>query len=272
MFVIGISGYKGLLGSKFIGHDGAMPIKADVTNYDALAEAIDKIEPEAIVHCAAMTDVDQCERVPTKAHAVNVDGTLNIIKASRGVPVALISTDYVFDGNNGPYREEDERSALSVYGMTKLLAEDLMRPQDLICRTTVLYGPHSEKIDFVFWTRYELETGPIDVCYDQWGTPTYTDNLATMVRALVRAGYSGIWHTAGGAYMNRFQFARCIARVFGYDKGLIRPCTSVVLDQTAKRPRCGGLITSKFQEAFPSIPCMTPYQALIEMRENENRL
>jgi len=272
-FVIGITGHKGLLGSKFLEHDGAVPIEADVTKLAAVQHRVAEIEPDAIVHCAAWTDVDGCERAPMKAHKVNVDGTYNVIRASQGVPVALISTDYVFDGKVGPYQEEDIRSPLNVYGMTKLLAEDLMRPQDLICRTTVLYGQHPSKIDFVFWIRYELESGGCpSTPYDQWGTPTYAHNLAAMIRALVRAQYSGIWHTAGAAYMNRYRLARLVARVFGYDEHLIRPVTTAELGQSAQRPRRGGLLTAKFQEAFPSIPCMTPYEGLMEIRRNEDRL
>lgn len=273
MFVIGITGHKGLLGSKFLEHDGAVPIEADVTKLAAVQHAVAEIRPDAIIHCAAWTDVDGCERVPMKAHTINVDGTQNVIKASQGVPVALISTDYVFDGKQGPYREEDQRSPLNVYGMTKLLAEDLMRPQDLICRTTVLYGQHPEKIDFVFWVRYELAGGSwVNACWDQWGTPTYADNLAAMIRALVRARYSGIWHTAGSACVNRFQFAKMIARAFSLDSGQICPVASNELNQNAKRPRHGGLMVTKFQEAFPSIPCMTPLDGLTEMVRNEDRL
>lgn len=270
-FIIGITGHKGLLGSKFLEHDGAVPIKADITDYEELARAVDEVRPDAIVHCAAWTDVDGCERVPVKAHKINVDGTHNVIKASQGVPVALISTDYVFDGETGPYREEDTRSPLNVYGMTKLLAEDLMRPQDLICRTTVLYGYHPSKVDFVFWVRYELEGVPwMNVISTQFGTPTYADNLAAMVRALVRAGYAGVWHTAGAAYISRFQFARIIANVFGYDYHLVRPAFSI--KQDACRPLYGGLISLKFQKAFPSIPRMTPYEGLMEMKRSEDRL
>jgi len=170
-----------------------------------------------------------------KAHEINVDGTRNVIKASQGIPVVLISTDYVFDGKFGPYREEDPRSPLNVYGTTKLLAEDLMRPQDLICRTTILYGKHPSKVDFVFWVRHELEGDSwIEVTNGQWGTPTYAQNLAAMIRALVRAGYSGVWHVAGNAWMSRFWFARTIAHVFGYDPRRVRPATS--LTQSAVRP------------------------------------
>ncbi len=275
MFIIGITGYKGLLGHYFLEHDGAKPIEADVTDYEALARAIDTVCPDAIVHCAAKTNVDWCEQNPADSYAVNVIGTLNVISASQGVPVVLISTDYVFDGKNGPYTEDDLRDPINIYGKQKAEAEDLMRPQDLICRTTVLYGLGGHnKIDFVFWVRHELYEPQfwISTCWDQWGTPTYAENLATMIRALIKAGYSGIWHTAGAACISRLQFARIIANVFGLDEHRIRPESTIELGQVAKRPRHGGLIVAKFQEAFPSILCMMPYEGLMEMKQYEDRL
>jgi len=266
-FTIGITGHKGLLGRYFLEHDGAVPIEADITEYNTLARAIDKIEPDAIVHCAAWTEVDKCEILPAKAHRINVDGTANVCRASRGVPVALISTDYVFDGRNGPYREKDGRSPLSVYGHTKRLAEDLMRPQDLICRTTILYGEHPDKFNFAKWVIRELQSNRvISVPWDQWGNPTYAGNLAAMIRALVRARYIGVWHTAGAACVNRLAFARMVATIFRCNPQLILPVRTEELNQWAERPKHGGFVVTKFQSAFPALSCQTPLEGLLQMR------
>lgn len=272
-FVIGITGHKGLLGRYFLEHDGAVPIDADVTKLAAVQHRIAEIRPDAIVHCAGMTDVDLCEMEPKRAGLVNVQGTENVIRASQGVPVALISTDYIFDGRLGPYREDDKPNPLNVYGTTKLEAEYLMRPQDLICRTTVLYGSHPKKWNFAKYVRSQLKANaPVHAVWDQWGTPTYAENLATMIRALVRARYSGVWHTAGVACINRLTFARTIADVFNLDRSLIRPIKTEELHQRARRPRHAGLVVTIFQDAFPSIPCMTPYEGLMEMKKHEDWL
>ena len=107
MFRIGITGFRGLLGSKFLKHDGAIPIEADILDFGALVDSIDAIKPQAIIHCAAITGVDLCEQKPELAWQTNYYGTANVLKASQGVPVALISTDYVFPGSKedpGPYK------------------------------------------------------------------------------------------------------------------------------------------------------------------------
>jgi dTDP-4-dehydrorhamnose reductase len=213
------------------------------------AAAVEREHPDWVVHAAAMTDVDGCERDPARAQVVNGDapGHLAAAAARTGCRLLVVSTDYVFDGTKGHYVETDLPQPLSVYGRTKLDGErqaSSALPSVTIARTSVVFGPH--KNNFVQWVRRSLRDGkPVRAAHDQWVTPTCTRDLALQVLALVEAGAQGVYHTAGAERLSRVEMALRIAAHDGLDAALVDPVPMESLPWVARRPRDASLDTSK---------------------------
>ncbi len=195
-----------------------------------------------------MTDVDYCEDHREAALAANAHGTKNIVDAAlkTGSKVVYVSTDYVFDGARGMYREDDAVSPISVYAYTKLLGEYYVKdlPGYVIARTSVVYG--NARQNFVSWVRDSLRQGTeVKIFTDQYASPTLALDCAGAISALLRNDASGIFHTAGSERISRYEFARKIALLYGLDESLIRPTTSDAMKQKAKRPMDSSLDVSK---------------------------
>jgi dTDP-4-dehydrorhamnose reductase len=231
-------------------------IQCSVTDSRSIQQTIIDEKPGCVLHTAAFTDVDGCERDPHKAWLVNVQGTENVANACRrlGIKMIHISTDYVFDGSEGPYEENQETNPISVYGKTKLESEKIIAGilEDFcIVRTMVLYGYHPGiHHNFVTWLVDVLRQGkPVSVVDDQFGTPTLADDLAKAILSLVAENKKGIYHAAGREWISRYEFALHIAEIFQFDKSLIRRTSSHALNQPAPRPLLSGLKIHKiFQD------------------------
>lgn len=223
---------------------------ADLRQPQAVQAVVRTVAPVAVFHAAAFTGVDRAQTEREAAWATNVLGTAYVARACREVGAALIhlSTDYVFDGKNGPYREGHRPNPISHYGLSKFWSERMAGQagaRHLIARTTVLYGPGA-KLDFVSWVRSELAAGRrIQVVNDQYGSPTLSTDLADTLVRLWERGAMGLYHVAGPDWLNRFEFARRIAAHFGLDAGLIGPLTTAALRQPARRPLLGGLVCTR---------------------------
>ncbi|MHB1261307.1 MAG: dTDP-4-dehydrorhamnose reductase [Thermoplasmatota archaeon] len=250
-----LTGGSGQVGQAFLevarAHEVVSPGHAELPIEDPVAcqRIVSTVRPDWIVHPAAMTDVDACERDPAKAHAINATGAENLAKAAarQGCRMALVSTDYVFDGARGHYQESDPTNPLSHYGRSKLEGERLVLaalPDAVVARTSVVFGPH--KNNFVRWVRRSLRAGtPIKAAKDQWVTPTCSADVAHQLLALVEAGERGVWHTAGAERLSRLEMARRIAAHDGLDAGPIQPVSVSDLTWVAPRPRDSSLDTSK---------------------------
>ncbi|RTZ72092.1 MAG: dTDP-4-dehydrorhamnose reductase, partial [Candidatus Neomarinimicrobiota bacterium] len=169
----------------------------DITNEYQVKTIIAENDPDIIVHLAAMTNVDGCELNPDQAYEVNVRGTVNLLNHFNGKFV-LLSTDYVFDGNEGPYSENDTVNPKNVYGKTKLEAERKVREFSadwLILRTNVVWnigGKH--KASFVDWLVEELDMGnQVRIVTDQWNNPTHTEDLGCVINELLKHDASGLY-------------------------------------------------------------------------------
>jgi dTDP-4-dehydrorhamnose reductase len=184
----------------------AAPSGLDLRDAAATRRAIADARPDWVLHAAAMTDVDGCERDPAAAHAVNALGTQAVARgaADCGARMVAVSTDYVFDGERGGYTETDEPRPQSAYGRSKLEGERLAAqalPDAVVARTSVVFGPH--KKNFVLWLRGELAAGrPVRIVRDQRVNPTLSYDLAEQALALMRAGAAGIFHTAGATSLS----------------------------------------------------------------------
>ncbi|ADC66511.1 dTDP-4-dehydrorhamnose reductase [Ferroglobus placidus DSM 10642] len=270
-----ITGGSGLLGSKlaeialekgyevYSGYNShkpefGKPVKFDLANSDSVVRAISEVKPDVIVHSAALTDVDRCEVEKDLAYKINVEGTKIVAEMARkvGAYMVYISTDYVFDGERGMYKEEDETHPINYYGYTKLLGEKYCR-DFCIARTCVIYGakPASGKVNFALWLINKLENGEsVKIVTDQFITPTLNTNLAKMVFECAERKLKGVFHLAGATRVSRFEFAKEIARVFGLDDSLITPSRMDEINWIAKRPRDSSLDTSKARNLLDEKP------------------
>jgi dTDP-4-dehydrorhamnose reductase len=227
-------------------------VKVDLTQKTDVRRVIDEYEPDIVINTAAMTNVDLCETNRELAWRTNVDAVENLIHACKltGAQIVHFSTDYVFDGHNGPYAERDRPNPLSYYGRTKLASENLLATSDVphsVIRTMVLYGVgNGVKINFALWLLKELSAErPIKVVDDQLGNPTLADDLAYAVLKIVELGRTGLYHIAGRDIVSRYDFALEFAEVFEFNKKLITPIKTSSLKQPAARPLKSGLITLK---------------------------
>lgn len=212
----------------------------DLADPARIVDVVRQARPDWIVHGAAWTDVDGCERDPARAKAVNGVATGALAQAARGAGARFccISTDYVFDGEKGNYREGDAPNPIQAYGRSKLEGERLARsvlPDCLVARASAVFAPG--KRNFVTWLLGELRQGrPVRIVRDQRLSPTLADDLASQVLALVEAGEAGVFHTAGATQLSRLQAAYEVADAERLDRTLITPVASAQLGWLAKRP------------------------------------
>jgi dTDP-4-dehydrorhamnose reductase len=233
-----------------------------------------RLRPRWVIHTAAMTDVDGCERQPEAAWQANVGGAAAVAAACAAVDAHLVhlSTEYVFDGLAGPYTEEDPVNPISVYGRSKLASEAAVLaacPTAAIARTTVLYGyAPNVRPNFATWLIGQLRAGQTArIVDDQIGSPTLADNLAEQCLALALGGAQGVYNTVGADVMDRLAFARLAAAVFDLDPSLITATTTASLAQAAARPLRAGLIMDRFRQDFPGVPILGAQAGLKALRE-----
>lgn len=228
--------------------NGLLYYKINYTNRYNLIDVCNDFKPDVIINLAGMTDVDGCEDNRKLAWDLNVSLPSELAKISfeLGCKFIHISTDYIFDGLNGPYGEHDICNPLSYYGLTKLTGEteSLRWHRDIaIIRTNVVYG-YSElgKGDFVSWVIDKIKNGiPLKIVSDQYSNPTLTDDIAIAILKIIEKDIFGILNVGGSQYCNRFEFANMICDVFELDSSLLSPTTTATLNQKANRPLRGGL-------------------------------
>ena len=223
-------------------------ISLDVRNKVSINEIFKSLDIDIIIHLAAMTNVDECEKYPQKASEININGTRNLCENFNGYFV-YASTDYVFDGKNGPYTENNVVKPINIYGSTKLEAEKIVLGKsgdNLIIRSNVIYDYSRSKANFLNWIIDSLKSKTkINVVNDQYNNPTSADSLALAIYKSIEKNINGVVHWADEELMNRYEFSIRIAKTFGLDESLINPISTNELNQIAKRPLKSGLI-SKF--------------------------
>jgi dTDP-4-dehydrorhamnose reductase len=240
-----------------IPHDGR-GIILDILNQIHFKDVIDATKPDVVIHLAAMTGVDDCQLNPKLAKEINIAGVQHLCDSFKGKIIHL-STDYVFDGKNGPYSELDRVCPISVYGETKLAAERILFNHDqnnLIIRGNVLYGDSSNTdASFLNWVVKSLKEGKeIRVVNDQFNNPTWTKSMADIISLSIQNDLSGIVHWGDADYLNRFDFAIKIAEKFELNSKLIKPITTTELHQPAPRPLKSGLKSDKLIEVLDVVP------------------
>lgn len=232
---------------------------------------VNRLALTAIICSAGATDVERCESDHAWADAANHLGPLALARAAAHarIPFVFYSTDYVFPGtpsNAGPYRESAPTHALSYYGASKLAGEQAIlkeNPAALVLRTTTVYGPDPQGKNFLYTLRRLLTAGQsMRVPTDQLATPTYNEDLAAATLALLRGGYSGLFHAAGPTMLSRINFARLACQLLSLDASLLLPLTTPQLQQRAARPLIAGLDSTLLTTTLRDQYFRTPEQGI----------
>jgi len=215
-------------------------------------------KPEAIIHTAALASPDECERNKESAYSLNVEATRNLVEISNELKAHLVfmSTDFVFNGQQGPYLENDQREAVNYYGYTKIEAEDIVikRAESWsIIRTVLSYGKQKDgaRKSFPSMIIENLKKGlQLQLAFDQLRTPTYLPDLVDGLLQLSTEKIQGIFHLAGPDLISVFEFGQMIAERAGLNKELIIPVETQSLNHSAIRPLKTGLISNKARSVF----------------------
>jgi len=236
-------------------------LSCDLSDHDGVRRALDASRPEAIVHTASMTDVDGCERNPDGAWEANVVATGHLARHARrsGAHLVHVSTDDVFDGQDGPYDEEARPNPSGVYARTKWLGEEAVRllaGSWAIARTAVVYGfPPSQRPNFGSWLLGTLREGKTARLFvDQYVSPSLALNVAEQLAELAGRKLSGVWNVAGAEVVNRMQFGEALADVFGLDRRLLVPINLADAGMASPRPPRSGLRVDKALGALRARP------------------
>jgi len=227
-------------------------ISCDIKSREEIKKVVYDYCPDFIVHTAAFTNVDLSEKLREEAWKINVKGVEYISEAARAIDAHIIhiSTDYIFDGKEGPYNENDTPNPIGYYGRTKLASENALRISGTfftILRTNVLYGiaPNSRP-DFVRWVVNSLgKDENIRIVNDQINNPTFIDDLVQGINKIIEFRKTGVYNIGGQEFLSRYEFTLRIADYFDLDKNLITAITTEELNQPARRPLKSGLVILK---------------------------
>lgn len=224
----------------------------NLTERKTTRNLIDELKPDIIVNSAAYTDVDGCEKNAELCWNTNAKAVEHIIEGAQRNNSLLIqiSTDYVFDGTDAPYSENDKPNPTGNYARSKMAAENLVRSSDLeylLIRTQILFGTGTKlRLNFVTWVLDQLRRkNKIRVVDDQIGNPTYAPDLSEAVFRLMDKQAYGLFHVSSPDSLSRFDFAKTIARTFELDEDLIERVSTSDLRQKAPRPQNSAFIINK---------------------------
>ena len=228
-------------------------VSLDITKKEEVETVFDAQKPDVVIHTAAMTNVDQCETEKDACWDLNVKAVEYLLEASKKHSSFFVhlSTDFIFDGKEGPYDENAEANPLSFYGWSKYAAEKLVINSDIkwaIARTVLVYGIAHDmsRTNIILWVKNSLEQGKsINVVNDQWRTPTLAEDLADGCILIAQKEAEGIFNISGKDLLNPFQMAIMTADYFNLDKSLIIEVDGTKFTQPAKRPAKTGFILDK---------------------------
>lgn len=249
----------------------------ELTNFDNLKSILKDIVPDVIVNTAAMTQVDICEDEKETCDLINV----GLVKALRDYSVKNnchlihISTDFIFDGEKGFYKENDIPNPLSYYGASKLKSEELLINSNVdftILRTILVFGKVYDmcRTNIVLWVKEMLEKGQeITIVNDQFRMPTYADDLALACQLSIDKKALGIFNVSSNTLLSVYEIALQVADVFDLNKELIKPISSKKLNQKAKRPPKTGFDLSKSFRVL-GLPSVSFKESLLKFKDSLN--
>jgi len=231
----------------------------DITDEQNIHTVLNSYKPTHVIHTAAMTNVDQCELSPEACDLVNRQAVLMIARYCQlqQIHFQLLSTDFVFDGAAGPYRETDQPNPLSVYARSKFEAERIVQQLDglhfSIVRTIIVYG-QGEKLsrsNLILWAKEALEKGaPMQIVHDQFRAPTWAADLAWACVRICELEQQGIFHISGPETLSIDQIVERVATFYNLSTAHITKLSSASLQQAAQRPPKTGFILDKAREVL----------------------
>lgn len=230
--------------SSEVQHPDSHGRQLDICDREATIELVEEIDPNVVIHSAAMTNVDDCEGNPDVAKAVNVDGVENVLSAAKNVDAnfVFLSSAFVFDGTDNPHEIDDIRNPVNVYGATKAEAERTVQRSEVdtaVVRTDQPYGWSQpwQSPTMVEWVLERISDGKnIDVFTDWYNTPTYLPDLADSILHISKNELNGTFHVVGSEYLSRYSWAKLIAKIFGFEPTAVSPVESNSVDIPAQRP------------------------------------
>ncbi|HET7011748.1 MAG TPA: SDR family oxidoreductase [Anaerolineales bacterium] len=250
--VIGITRTTGLRHGRLEAH------RIDLAEPGAARRVLEETRPEAVVHCAAATDVDACERDPSTARRLNVDMAESVARAAAeaGTRLLHISTDAVFDGEGGPYAEDDVAQPINVYGETKLAGEKAVlsaNPGALVVRTNFFGWNATSKVNLAEWFVNRVQSGAEAQGFtDVFFSPLLVNDLAGLLEALLGSDANGLLHLPGRDCVSKYDFGRRVVRAMGLDERRVRPARSEAAALPARRPLRVCLDGAKARELLGS--------------------
>ena len=230
---------RGPVATTYLSHptvpgSAAQSFQLDVRDPEAVFSVFERAEPRVVIHAAGNKDIRFCEDHPDEAYRINAVGTRNVARACRsfGASMIYVSTDLVFSCTEGNYREDEPPQPGLAYGRSKLEGERFALEvlEDVaVCRSGGIYGQGSPLLR---WLSAEVEAGRRVECFvDVFNTPTYAENLAEMIEAILRKRLAGVFHTVGRERVSRFEFFRSYAVTFGLDVNLLSPVSGAALKE-----------------------------------------
>ncbi len=222
-----------------IPHTKLLPV--DLTNTAALAELFQTVQPDAVIHAAALSQPNACEVQPENSWAINVQTSWRIAEhcAALNIPCVFTSTDQVFDGQRGNYRETDPVAPVNRYGEHKVLAEEGMRsryPQAIICRLPLMFGATPHAPSFLQGFVAKLRQGePLQLFTDEYRTPASGESIAQGI-LLALASDISCWHLGGQERLSRYEFGQHLVETWQLPVNLLQPCLQATVPMAAPRP------------------------------------
>ena len=294
-----ITGSNGLLGQKILAQFKCLNVKIiatslgdnlnkedsyyiyeplDITNKDEVRRILHLYKPDVVFNTAAMTDVDLCEDKRSMCDSVNVNAVNYLADSCLEIDAHLIhiSTDFIFDGKNGPYLEDDVPNPLSYYGKSKLKSEELLYDHKCrwsILRTIVLFGvaDNLSKDNIVLWAKSQLENlNEISIIDDEFRAPTLAEDLAEACFLTAQKKAYGIFHICGKDLMSIYDLVVAVANFYNFDVNLINRISSKELNQKAKRPSKTGFILDKAKRILNFSP--RSFNESLEIIEEQLRI
>ncbi len=230
-------------------------LSMDFTDPFSIHDVFENIRPDVVIHAGAMSKPDECETNQMLAYLVNVEGTVQLLINSADIKsfFVFISTDFVFDGKKGMYNENDIPNPVNYYGRTKLEAEEAVKEYEFdwaIARTVLVYGKnHSGNSNILMIVKEKLEKGEeYNVVDDQVRTPTYVEDLARGIIAIIEKKATGVFHLSGKDILTPYQMAIKTAQHLKLDSSVINKVTASTFSQPAKRPVKTGFVIDKARE------------------------
>ena len=251
------------------------PIQVDLTDKEKVEETLEKIKPDLVIHCAALTNVDFCEDNKETCNKVNVEATKHLAEICKksGIIMVYISTDFIFDGEKGNYTEEDNPSPISVYAESKAQGEEVVLNSGvklILVRTTIYGWNIQNKESLVEWLiNNNKQKKTLNVFTDHHFTPIFTNNLAQAIFELYENNFEGIINIAGTEKVSTYEFAMLAADVFDLDKSLIKKTTMEEVGLKAKRPPDSSLNIEKIKKILKKTKMLNAKEGLLMMKSRQ---